>query len=221
MNDTAARPADVRVAFSEVEFQRRARSRLDFTLPVDVIAGRDAILGDHSLDGAPHPSGRLRPAAVLIALVMHPAGATMILTERPAGMRDHAGQIAFPGGKVEPGDSSPLEAALREAEEEIGLDRSHLDPIGYLDPYVTGTGFRIVPTLAIATPPFRLAPDPREVADAFEVPLAFLMNPANHQRHRREIGGRWREFCAMPFEGRFIWGATAGMVRNLYERLHA
>ena len=200
--------------------ERLARSRLGFDLGPDVFdrAGQ-GWGGDHSLDGGPRFPGPLRPAAVLVPIVTHPEAATVILTTRPSGMRDHSGQIAFPGGKIDPGDRTPCDAALREAEEEIGLRRPDAEPIGYLDPYVTGTGFVVIPTVALVDPAFVPSPDPREVADAFEVPLAFLMDPANHQRHQREIGERIRQFYAMPFGARFIWGATAGIIRNLYDRL--
>ncbi len=197
-----------------------ARSRLGFDLAPDVfdLAGQGG-RGDHSLDGGPRFSGPLRPAAVLVPIVRHPGAATLILTTRPSGMRDHSGQIAFPGGKIDPGDRTPCDAALREAGEEIGLRRPDAEPVGYLDPYVTGTGFVVIPTVAFVDPAFVPSPDPREVADAFEVPLGFLMDPANHQRHQREIGQQVRHFYAMPFETRFIWGATAGIIRNLYDRL--
>ena len=201
-------------------FEILARSRLDFDLAPDLAEDATPYGGDHSLDDGPRPRGRLRPAAVLVPVVTHEDGASVILTTRPAGMRDHSGQIAFPGGKIDPGDRSPCDAALREAEEEIGLRREGVEPIGYLDPYVTGTGYLVVPTVGLVKPPVHLALDPREVADAFEVPLLFLMDPANHQRHRREIGARTRHFYAMPFEERFIWGATAGILRNLYDRLY-
>ncbi len=202
----------------ETDFECRARQRLTFDLPGASIETSD--LGDHNLDRGPRPTMPLRAAAVLVPVVCHPAGATVILTQRPHGMRDHSGQIAFPGGKIDPGDASPCAAALREAAEEIGLQADRILPLGYLDPYVTGTGFRVVPTVARVLPPFSLALDPREVVDAFEVPLAFLMDPANHAQHVREVGARRRRFYAMPFEDRFIWGATAGILRNLYDRLY-
>jgi 8-oxo-dGTP pyrophosphatase MutT (NUDIX family) len=160
----------------------------------------------------------IRPAAVLIAVVEHPRP-TVLLTQRAAHLNDHAGQIAFPGGKIDATDASPLDAALREAEEEIGLDRSFVEPIGYLDLYGTSFGFRILPTVARVRPGFQLQINTAEVDDAFEVPLAFLMNPANHQLHSKEFRGVERAFYAMPFEERYIWGATAGILRVLYERI--
>jgi len=144
---------------------------------------------------------------------------TVLLTQRSADLNEHAGQIAFPGGKIDATDKSPLEAALREAEEEVGLSRSYVDPIGYLDLYGTGFGFRILPTVARVRPGFTLTINHGEVVDAFEVPLAFLMNPANHQVHSKEFRGMERSYYAMPFAERYIWGATAGMLRVLYERI--
>lgn len=159
----------------------------------------------------------LRAAAVLVPVVARPV-LTVILTQRTEGLRSHAGQIAFPGGKIEAGET-PLQAALREAHEEIGLESRYVEPIGYLDTYRTRTGFRIVPVVALVRPDVPLMLDPSEVADVFEVPLGFLMNEANHQLHTRMFAGRERRFYAMPFEGRFIWGATAGIIRNMHQRL--
>ena len=162
----------------------------------------------------------IRPAAVLIPVVdrLQP---TVLLTQRSAHLNEHAGQISFPGGKIDPEDASPLETALREAEEEIGLDRQFVDPLGYLDLYGTSFGFRILPTVARIRPGFDLQINRSEVDDAFEVPLDFLMNPANHQRHSREFRGVERFYYAMPYEERYIWGATAGILRVLYERILA
>jgi 8-oxo-dGTP pyrophosphatase MutT (NUDIX family) len=160
-----------------------------------------------------------RPAAVLVPVVARPSGLTVLLTQRPDTMPSHPGQIAFPGGKMDPNDPSPVHTALRETEEEIGLAARHIEVLGFLDNYQTGTGFRVVPVVSLVDPEHTLNVDPREVADAFEVPLSFLLDPANHQRHSRQVGEITRYFYAMPYQGRFIWGATAGMLRNLYERL--
>jgi 8-oxo-dGTP pyrophosphatase MutT (NUDIX family) len=143
----------------------------------------------------------------------------VLLTQRAAHLNDHAGQISFPGGKIDATDASPLAAALREAEEEIGLDRAFVDPIGYLDVYATGFGFRILPTVARVRPGFELHVNPDEVDEAFEIPLAFLMDPVNHQRHSKEWRGIMRSYYAMPFADRYVWGATAGILRALYERI--
>lgn len=168
-------------------------------------------------DGA--ASGILTPAAVLFPIVRRDAGHTVLLTQRTAHLRDHAGQVSFPGGRVEASDASPLETALRETEEEIGLDRRHVEILGYLPEYRTGTGFRVVPVVAAVTPPFDLRPDPFEVAEIFEVPLGFLLDTSNHQRHAVHLRGALRHYYAMPYDGHFIWGATAGMIRSLSERL--
>ena len=161
----------------------------------------------------------IRPAAVLIPVVDHPQP-TVLLTQRSAHLNDHAGQISFPGGKIDATDASPLDAALREAWEEVGLEREFIDPIGYLDLYATSFGFRILPTVARIKPGFRLRINEAEVDDAFEVPLAFLMDPANHQLHSKEFRGMERSYYAMPFAERYIWGATAGILRVLYERIY-
>jgi 8-oxo-dGTP pyrophosphatase MutT (NUDIX family) len=145
---------------------------------------------------------------------------TVLLTQRAAHLNEHAGQISFPGGKIDATDASPLDAALREAEEEIGLKRDFIDPVGYLDLYATGFGFRILPTVARVRPGFTLTINHSEVDDAFEVPLSFLMNPANHQVHSKEFRGMERFYYAMPFAERYIWGATAGILRVLYERIY-
>ena len=143
----------------------------------------------------------------------------MLLTQRTDGLAHHPGQIAFPGGKMEPNDPSPLATALREANEEIGLDPSLVEPLGYLDTYRTGTGYLVFPVVALVRNGFELRLDPREVADAFEVPLAFLMDTRNHAMHTRTWRGGERRFYAMPFEQRYIWGATAGILKNMHQRL--
>ncbi|NVN85103.1 MAG: CoA pyrophosphatase [Rhodopseudomonas sp.] len=208
---------------SSAEFFDRARERLRFDVPPGL---NDASIvpesGDHGTDRMLRIVAKelpIRPAAVLIPVVEH-AEPTVLLTMRAAHMKDHASQIAFPGGKIDATDRSPLDAALREAEEEIGLDRSFVDPIGYLDLYGTGFGFRILPTVARVKPGFALTINKSEVDDAFEVPLAFLMDPDNHQLHRKEFRGAMRSYYAMPFAERYIWGATAGILRVLYERIY-
>ena len=204
------------------EFFARARARLRFDVPPGLLD--PAIVpasGDHGTDRMLEIIAReqpIRPAAVLIPVVDHPQP-TVLLTLRSEHLADHAGQIAFPGGKIDATDASPLDTALREASEEIGLDRGFVDPIGYLDLYGTSFGFRILPTLARVRPGFTLRINQAEVTDAFEVPLAFLMDPANHQLHSKEFRGMERTFYAMPYAERYIWGATAGILRMLYERI--
>jgi 8-oxo-dGTP pyrophosphatase MutT (NUDIX family) len=161
----------------------------------------------------------LAPAAVLFPIVERDDGHTVLLTQRTAHLRDHAGQVSFPGGRVEAGDSSPVHTALRETEEEIGLGREHVEVLGFLPEYLTSTGFAVTPVVALVRPPFKLAVDPFEVAEAFEVPLAFLLDPANHKRHSLHYRGALHHFFAMPYGDYFIWGATAGMIRALSERL--
>jgi 8-oxo-dGTP pyrophosphatase MutT (NUDIX family) len=161
----------------------------------------------------------LTPAAVLFPIVLRDGSQTVLLTQRTAHLRDHAGQISFPGGRVEVEDISPSHTALRETEEEIGLLRERIEIIGYLPEYRTGTGFRVTPVVALVRPPFELQADPFEVAEVFEVPLSFLLDPANHQRHSMHYRGALRNYFAMPYGEYFIWGATAGMIRSLTERL--
>jgi 8-oxo-dGTP pyrophosphatase MutT (NUDIX family) len=205
------------------EFFARARARLTLEVPdgvadVSVLPRR----GDHDLDpvmqaiAATRP---IRPAAVLVPVIDRDEP-MVLFTQRTAHLKDHAGQISFPGGKIETTDASPAAAAVREAQEEIGLAPRLVEPIGYLDLYLTTLGYRIVPTLARVLPDFRLRLNREEVEDAFEVPLEFLMTPGNHQRHSRDWNGMTRTFYAMPFGKRYIWGATAGILRNLYERIY-
>ncbi|MDH4980774.1 CoA pyrophosphatase [Hyphomicrobium sp. D-2] len=163
----------------------------------------------------------LAPAAVLVPIVTHDNVLTILLTQRTAHLKRHAGQIAFPGGRIETTDKDPVAAALRESQEEIGLDPSFVEPMGYLDVYRTQTGFRIYPVVALVSPGFTLTLDPREVDEAFEVPLAFLMDVANHQTASRQWLGAERRFHAMPFEQRYIWGVTAGILKNMHRRLFA
>ena len=178
------------------------------------------------LPGTPWPprpqSNAPTPAAVLVPLVERPAGFTVLLTQRTADLKAHAGQISFPGGKMEAFDADAVAGALRETAEEIGLDAAHIEILGQLDHYMTVTNFDVTPVVAAVTPPFELTPDPVEVADIFEVPLAFFLDPANHQRHSRKIAeGVVRGYYAMPYGDRYIWGATAGMLINLYDVLTA
>jgi 8-oxo-dGTP pyrophosphatase MutT (NUDIX family) len=161
-----------------------------------------------------------KPAAVLVPIVDR-REPTVLLTLRTAELASHAGQVAFPGGKIDAADESPVAAALREAREETGLAPALIEPIGYLDLYLTFSGFRILPTVARVAPEFTLALNPREVTETFEVPLEFLMTPANHQRKTRDWNGLARDYYAIPFESRYIWGITAGILRNLYERVYA
>lgn len=178
--------------------------------------------GDHDLQPEPTDipdEASAVEAAVLIPIVLHPEEPTVLLTLRAAALRKHSAQIAFPGGRIDATDGSPLIAALREAQEEIGLAPDRVRTIGYLDAYLTGTGYRVTPVVGLVEPPLALTINRHEVDEAFETPLAFLLDPANHQRHGREWKGRYRTYYAMPHGDRYIWGATAGMIRNLYERL--
>jgi 8-oxo-dGTP pyrophosphatase MutT (NUDIX family) len=210
--------------FSPGDVRRRARERLPAAPQAEAFdpAWRPR-RGDHQLapglegtEAQPH-----RPAAVLVPIVAREAEAMVLLTQRASHLRDHSGQIAFPGGKIDAEDPSPLETALREAQEEIGLSRRLVQPLGYLDPYLSGTGFRILPVVAMVEPNYELAINTDEVDAAFEVPLAFLMTETNHQRHAKEWKGSLRHYYAMPYLDRYIWGVTAGILRNLYERLYA
>ena len=214
-----AEPAEI----TSAEFYDRARARLSFDVPPGLIDPNIIPeTGDPGTDRMLEIMAReapVRPAAVLIPVVDH-REPTVLLTQRSAHLKEHSGQVAFPGGKIDATDASPLDAALREAEEEVGLDRSFIDPIGYLGVYGTGFGFRILPTLARVKPGFKLTINHSEVDDAFEVPLAFLMNPANHQVHTKQFRGMERSYYAMPFAERYIWGATAGILRALYERIY-
>jgi 8-oxo-dGTP pyrophosphatase MutT (NUDIX family) len=210
-------------AISSKEFFDRSRARFGFDIPAGLTdASVIPASGDKGTDHMLQIIAReqpIRPAAVLIPVVDHPQP-TVLLTQRAAHLNDHAGQISFPGGKIDATDASPLDAALREAEEEIGLIREFVEPIGYLDLYGTAFGYRILPTVARVRPGFKLRINRSEVDDAFEVPLAFLMDPANHQIHSKDFRGIERSYYAMPFAERYIWGATAGILRVLYERIY-
>jgi 8-oxo-dGTP pyrophosphatase MutT (NUDIX family) len=203
-------------------FFARARARLSLDVPASLTdPNAPAVRGDLDLDpGVWKRAGvaATRPAAVLVAVVERDEP-TVLLTQRTADLASHASQIAFPGGKIDPQDASPLAAALREAHEEIGLERDLIEPIGYLDLYLTFSGFRILPLVARLAPHYRLLINDKEVADAFEVPLAFLMTPDNHHRKTRDWRGINRHYYEMPYGDRYIWGVTAGILRNLYERI--
>jgi 8-oxo-dGTP pyrophosphatase MutT (NUDIX family) len=170
------------------------------------------------------PTMEPRPAAVLVPLVTHGGEVRVLLTQRTTHLNDHAGQISFPGGRVEERDANLHATALRETEEEIGLTAAAVDVVGELPEYTTITGYRVTPIVGLVERPFELALDDFEVSEVFEVPLEFLMNPAHHERRIVTLGDMTRTFYAMPYESRrryFIWGATAGMLRNLYQFLRA
>jgi 8-oxo-dGTP pyrophosphatase MutT (NUDIX family) len=156
---------------------------------------------------------------VLVPIVAHPDGLTVLFTKRTVHLKAHSGQVSFPGGRAEPGDPTPEFTALRESQEEIGLAPEKIEILARLPDYITRTGFQVTPVVGLLTPPLELVPDPREVEDVFEVPLAFLLDPANHLRESREINGRTVGYYEMRFGPRVIWGATAGMVVNLYRQL--
>lgn len=167
----------------------------------------------------PTSEAGLRSAAVLVPLVDRADGLTVLLTRRTDHLHHHAGQISFPGGRLEDDDASAEACALREAQEETGLPPQAVDVLGTLDDYVTITQFRVTPVVGVIAPPLKLAPDPFEVAEVFEVPLAFLLDPANHQKVERTINGQLRPYYAIPYQDYYIWGATAGMLINLYHVL--
>ena len=180
--------------------------------------------GDHSFNpGHPRVTGprTLRDATVLIPVVDHGGDANVLLTKRTEKMRSHSGQIAFPGGAIDPTDASPEDAAVRETLEEIGLGAADIEVVGRMPDYVTGSGYRIVPVFGIVRPDYLLTINRDEVDDAFEVPLSFLMDPANHRRESRVWQDKERFYYTMPFGERYIWGVTAGIIRTLYERLYA
>ena len=169
--------------------------------------------------GAPGVTVKRTPAGVLVPLIEREEELTVLLTRRTDGLDKHAGQVAFPGGRVDASDEGAVEAALREAHEEVGISPDSVEVLGCLDPYLTITGFEVLPVVGLVTPPDEFVPEPTEVAAIFEVPLHFLLNPANHQKVRRKVNGVDRAYYAMPYESHYIWGATAGMIINLYEVL--
>jgi 8-oxo-dGTP pyrophosphatase MutT (NUDIX family) len=169
--------------------------------------------------GAPGVTAAAVPAAVLVPLIDRAEGFSVLLTERTVTLAKHAGQVAFPGGRMEPEDVDAVACALREAQEETGLDPARVEILGSLPVYLTITGFAVTPVVGAVTPPVTLVPDPTEVAAAFEVPLGFFLDAANHRRVTREVNGLKRAYYAMPYGDRYIWGATAGMLVNLYDAL--
>ena len=205
------------------EFFARARTRLNLDVPAALHDhSAEAKRGDLDLDPSLWQRAGVsatKPAAVLIPVIER-AEPMVLLTQRTADLPSHPGQISFPGGKIDGADANPLAAALRETKEEIGLDPHFIDPIGYLDIYLTFSGFRILPSVARVAPDYSLVLNTGEVTEAFEVPLAFLMTPANHQFLTRDWKGIQRQYYAMPYQQRYIWGVTAGIVRNLYERIY-
>lgn len=175
-----------------------------------------AVYGD---DGAGREVAAPTPAAVLIPIVAHPEGLTVLFTQRTSHLKSHSGQVSFPGGRAEPEDPTPEFTALREAEEEIGLAADRVEVLARLADYYTRTGYRVTPVVGLLTPPLELKPDRREVEEVFEVPLQFLLDPRNHHHKTRELQGKTVGHYEMPYGSRYIWGATAGMIVNLYRQL--
>jgi 8-oxo-dGTP pyrophosphatase MutT (NUDIX family) len=206
------------------DFFERARARLTLEVPPSLLDPMaEGARGDLDLNPSMWEAAGVtaaKPAAVLVPIIDR-SEPTVLFTVRTQDLASHAGQVSFPGGKIDPDDESPVAAALREAKEEIGLAPSLIEPLGYLDLYLTFSGFRILPTVARVQRDFFLTLNPSEVTEIFEVPLRFLMTPANLQRRSREWKGISREYYAIPFGDRYIWGITAGIVRNLYDRICA
>jgi 8-oxo-dGTP pyrophosphatase MutT (NUDIX family) len=201
--------------YSAEDFRRRVAERLSFD---------GSAVGDHTFSPGIADAFleiERRQAAVLVPVIHREPEATLLFTQRTGALRAHAGQISFPGGRIDPEDSGPEEAALREAGEEIGLEPEFIETVGRGPDYLTGSGYHVALVVALVRPGFSLTLNPSEVADAFEVPLSFLMDPANHRTGSRMWNGARRTFFEMPFENHHIWGITAGIVRILYERLYA
>ena len=191
--------------------------------PLDIAAAiekkLDRFRGDFQTTPSLPVAKAPRPAAVLVPVVDRAEGLTVLLTQRTQHLQNHAGQISFPGGRIEEQDRGAVATALRETEEEIGLPRDFVTVIGRLDDYITGTGFVVAPIVGLVRAPYPVTPDPAEVAEVFEVPLAHFLEPANHKRETAFFKGMQRSFYAMPYDGRYIWGATAAMLLNLYDVL--
>jgi 8-oxo-dGTP pyrophosphatase MutT (NUDIX family) len=213
----------VTTGLAATEFFARVRQRLTLTAPAGLTdPSVTPARGDHDADPVMRRIAEvrpIRPAAVLVPIIDYPEP-TVLLTQRAQHLPDHAGQVSFPGGKIEKGDADPCASALRETREEIGLDRGQVEPLGYLDLYMTTLGYRIVPVIARVRPGFTLKLNGAEVDATFEVPLAFLMDQANVQRHSREWQGMTRHYYAITFGEHYIWGVTAGILRNLYDRIY-
>jgi len=208
--------------YSQNWFRKHAAPRLHTRVPIEAVdAGLPALRSDEDFnDGIVlKTKEKTRAAAVLVGLLERDGELHVLLTQRSEELPTHAGQIAFPGGKIDAGDAGPVECALRETFEETGVSPEFVEPAGFLDVYQTGTGFRIVPVVGLLRPGFALVPEPGEVTEIFDIPLAHFMEPANHFRHSRVWQGRERQYYAMPYGERYVWGATAGMLRNLHDRV--
>ncbi len=203
----------------------RIDNNLNKEISEDAYNPSDIRNGDHVLNtdisDAPRLVENIRPAAVLVPIVKYRQELNILLTLRSDHLPSHAGQVAFPGGKVEQNDITPVDTALRETEEEVGIDRSHVEILGSLDSYQTASGFRILPIVGMINEGYSYKIDTNEVADIFEVPLDFLMSPDNHKKESMVWKNKERFFYSMPWQDRYIWGATAGIIRNLYERLYS
>lgn len=197
-------------------FEDLLRARLDLLADAPKLTRSDRDLNPDWV----RPEGELKPAAVLAPIIMRPEGWTMLFTQRSVETPAHPGQVSFPGGRVQASDVDALDTALRETYEEIGLTHQSIEPLGAWDQYETGTGYRITPFVGLVYPDYSLELDPREVASVFEAPISFLFDPANHERREAVWQGQKRAYYAMPYGDHFIWGATAGMIRALYERLY-